>query len=314
MKQFLSTFEIKDTTIDKKEIDTLHRFGLRTAADISEKRLESLAAIDRKSKEILSEWRKEIERSYEAKFDGELPKTVQKHLESKFGKKRRQVEKEIESVLANLRSGAMAFRQHQQKLMLKAESVAQNLLQAESNLSALGGQKTMIAILVGIAIIIPTVGLNFQKTSFKVQTAYKTPRPTNSPKFTISANQPDTVVKVNENITDREIARMTVYDREQSAKTLHTEAQQLIAAKDFKRAEKKLRLAVKFADYYVNILYTLSNLLYDQQNYSESIVFLKKSLVIDSENENAKLLIGANYLKMQKYDEAEKTFFVSPSQ
>jgi DNA-binding helix-hairpin-helix protein with protein kinase domain len=315
LKEYLSAFDVKVAPIDQNQLPTLHRFNLRTAADISEKRLQSLAAVDRQSKELLAKWRKELEKSYEAKIDGELPETAQKHFESKFGKKRRQVEKEIESVLGNLRSAAMTFRQHQQKLMLKSEALAQNLLQAESNFAEIGGQKVMVGVLVGISLIIPAIGYKFQSRSVLVQSDYKTPRPKNSPTFEVST-APRPVVEreeslnfyVNENITDQEIARMTVYNREQSAKTLHTEAQKLIEAKDFKKAEKKLRLAVKFADNYENILYTLSNLLYDQKNHSESIVFLKKSLVVNSENENAKLLIGANYMQMKKYDEAEEIF------
>lgn len=315
LKQFLSTFEVKHTTIDKKEIDTLHRFGLRTAADISDKRLQSLAAIDNKSKDFLLEWRKEIEKNYESVFSGELPETVQKHFETKFGKKRRQVEKEIESVLANLRSGAMTFRQQQKQITHKAEILAQNLLQAESNFTAIGGQKLVIGVLLSISLLVPIgFGSMFRSTSFKPQIV-KTPKPKVSPTFNVSAtpfpeveNAIEANYKVNENITDFELAELSIDEREKSAKVLHQQAIRLIESKDFKRAEKKLRLAVKYVDYYENILYTLSNLLYDQQQYAESIKFLEKSLIIDPENENAQLLIGANYLKMQRYDEAKSIF------
>ena len=98
-------------------------------------------------------------------------------------------------------------------------------------------------------------------------------------------------------------------EREKSGKALYVQALSLINQKDYSNAEKKLRLATKFIKEDTQVIYSLATVFYETKRYSESIKLLEKSLLLDSEFENAKLLIGANYLKMSKYEDARKIFF-----
>ena len=102
---------------------------------------------------------------------------------------------------------------------------------------------------------------------------------------------------------------MSLTEREKSGKALYVQALSLINQKDYSNAEKKLRLATKFIKEDTQVIYSLATVFYETKRYSESIKLLDKSLLLDSEFENAKLLIGANYLKMSKYEDARKIFF-----
>lgn len=319
LANYLSTFKLAEANlrgIEAEHLKAFGRFGIKTAADFNESRLNALVAIEPEKRNILIRWRRLLETKFDFDPNAPLPDAVKNSFESQFTEKRRRIEKEIEKLLVTLRSASTGLRQQQQQMSIKAQSIAQTLAQAESNFARVNNTAVMTLVLVIIPVFVPFVTSSLLSSSYQSNNSYNsTPTPKPTPKFNLSATprpltdyENETNYKVNENITEKQLAEMSADDREKSARILHQQALKLIEIQDFKKAEGKLRLAVKFVDYYENILYTLSNLLYDQKNYKESIKFLEKSLKIDPENENAKLLIGANYIKLQKYDEAENTF------
>lgn len=310
LRSYLSQYKLADLGLGKIQQDALTRYGLQTAADIEDKRLRPMLALDEETKTALLEWREELEKSFEA--PSELPEVAKNRFEIEFTEKRRKVEREIEHLLSILRSGSTALKQQQQLMMTKAENIAQKLLQAESDLTAVGNNKQIVATLVLITLFVPTFGAAFRaivapvnQNSRDLSKLSSTPAPT---KKVVAHSSSEYNFPVKENATNAEIIQMTAYDREQSAKTLHIQAIDLIEQKDFKKAEKKLRLAIKFTDYFVNIHYTMSNLLYDQGRYDEAIKSLEKALNIEPENHNAKLLLGASYIKINKTKIGEDIF------
>lgn len=319
LANYLSTFKLTDANlrgIEEEHLSAFKRFGIKTAADFNEARLNALVAIDAEKRNILLRWRRNLEMKFEFDSKAPIPEAIKNSFESQFTEKRRRIEKEIEKLLVTLRSASTGLRQQQQQMSVKAQSIAQTLAQAESNFAKVNNTAVMTLVLVMIPIFVPIITSTFQSSSYQnTNSYYSTPKPRLTPKFDVSTAplpatdyENEANFKVNENITDKQLTEISAEDREKSARILHQQALRLIEAKDFKKAEKKLRLAVKFVDYYQNILYTLSNLLYDQKNYKESITFLEKSLKIDPENENAQLLIGTNYMKLKKYDEAQTVF------
>ena len=111
--------------------------------------------------------------------------------------------------------------------------------------------------------------------------------------------------QVAENLTDEQIESMTDWERRSGAKTLEKEALELAYYdKSYKKAEKKLRLAVRLIEYDENLFNQLAVVLYEQKKYKESLEFLDKALNIDSGNTVTKLHIGKNYVKLGKFDEA----------
>lgn len=309
--------EAKIWGIEDEQLKTFKRFGLKTAADINEWRLNSFG-FDDKTKDLLLRWRRKLESEFEFDPNTQLPEVTKNGFEIEFANKRRKIEKEIEQMLVTLRSVSAKLRHQQHQLTAKSQKLAQTLVQAESNFAKVNDTVLMTLVLVLIPIFVPIAASVIQTASSSNPVDMSmVNRPANRvvarPVDSSSPIYADPNFKVNENITDKQLAEMSAFEREKSAHVLQLEALKLIEAKDYKNAEKKLRLAVKFVDYDKTILYALGEVLYNQKKYSESIKFLDKVLFIDSQNEEANILIGANYLKMQKYDKAEAVFLTAQS-
>jgi DNA-binding helix-hairpin-helix protein with protein kinase domain/cytochrome c-type biogenesis protein CcmH/NrfG len=317
---YLSTFKLEEANLrglEEDDLKTFRRFGIKTAADFNEARLNALVAVKCEKRTILLRWRKNLEIKFEFDPNAPLPDSIKNNFENQFIEKRRKIEKEIEKLLVPLRSVSTTLRQQQQQMMVKTQSVAQTLAQAESNFAKVNNTVKMTAVMVMIPIVVPIFSsFFFQQSSPKTTFMNNHRQPVIESKSQYNAlatptpvkYEDETSYKVNEKITDTQIAAMPIAEREKAARILHQQGQKLIDAKNFSEAEAKLRLSVRYVDYFANTLYTLSNLLYDVKKYDDSIKFLEKSLKIDGENEYAKLLIGANYLQVKDYEKGEKVF------
>jgi DNA-binding helix-hairpin-helix protein with protein kinase domain/Flp pilus assembly protein TadD len=319
LEGYLANFKVADAGlrgIEDEHLEVFSRFGIETAADFDEPRLKALLALDEKTKKLLLRWRRKLENKFVFDPDASLPEPVKNRFEIEFTESRRKVEKEIEQLLVALRSGSKVLREQQKQLLSRAEAVTQKLLQAESDFSRVNNTALMTVVLVMVPIFVPIGVSILQEISYAYVGVTKkqvTPPP---PKLLDIVSQPvpsieipmDANFKVNEKITDKELAGMSHDERVKSAKALHQQARKLIEQKDFKDAEKKLRLAVRFIDYDIRILFTLGDLLYEQKKHDDSITFLKKALIINSYNQEVKILLGANYLKLDDAGEAERIF------
>jgi tetratricopeptide (TPR) repeat protein len=125
----------------------------------------------------------------------------------------------------------------------------------------------------------------------------------NSPSSTIYANP------IPDNLTDAQIEKMTYSEKESGAKQL-LERASYFADKDanYKKAEQTLLLALKLSANDVKILNKLGDVLYQQKKYKDSLVYLNRSLLLDSTNADTKFAIGADYLKMSYYEDARRIF------
>ncbi|HRH40964.1 MAG TPA: tetratricopeptide repeat protein [Pyrinomonadaceae bacterium] len=318
LRLYLSHHKLTDLDISPIYLTVLVRYGLQSAADIEEKRLRPMLALDDATKTYLLEWREKLEKDFEFQPDSELPEVAKNRFEIEFTENRRKIKREIEHLLSILRSGSTMLQQQQKLMMSKAETFAQKLLQAESNLKAVGDSKQLLAFLILITVFVPTFGAIFRglvspnrvvrnvsagngSGSGSGKTVTQKPvvniEPTFEPNF-----------KVDENISDLEIERMSANERYKSARFLYQQSIPLFDGRYYSSAERKLDLAVRFVDYDVKILYSYADVLYNLKKYNESIKQLQQLLKIDSENENARLLIGANYLKMNRLEESKGTF------
>ncbi|HVE57067.1 MAG TPA: tetratricopeptide repeat protein, partial [Pyrinomonadaceae bacterium] len=77
---------------------------------------------------------------------------------------------------------------------------------------------------------------------------------------------------------------------------------------NYKQAEQKLQTALKLAPNDIKILNKLGDVLYQQKKYKDSLVYLNRSLLINSNNSDTKFAIGTNYLKMSYYEDARRIF------
>lgn len=65
---------------------------------------------------------------------------------------------------------------------------------------------------------------------------------------------------------------------------------------------------MKLAANDTRILNKLGDVLYRQKKYKDSLVYLNRSLLLDSNNADTKFSIGINYLKMSYFDDARRMF------
>lgn len=324
LKQHLSSAYLEKAKIfgiKDEDLKGFKRYGLVTAADINESRMNSFG-LDIKTKDLLIRWRRKLESDFNFDPKIPLPEVAKNRFEIEWTEKRRKIEKDIEQLLAVVRLGSTTLRQKQEQIMAKAETFAQKLSQAESNFAVVGKDGQLAAALILITVLIPTFGSLFQsasstkvdynaKSKTVVSTVANTANAaakvvTNRPFDTNAYSEPD--FKVNEKITDSVIDEMSANDRLKSAKVLYNQSLPLIEQKNYKRAESKLSLGVRLVNYETRILYKYADVLYNLQRYDDSVSQLKELLQIDSANETAQLLLGANYMKLNKNEEAQNIF------
>ncbi len=324
LEVYLSSFKIDDAKIPgvgRKNLEILKGFGIRNAADVDAKRLSSLPPYDLELNKTILDWRENLERNFVYDPATELPEGEENRLTQKFIEKRGRIEKEIENLLGGLRSGSTVLRQRQQYLSNKAASVAQQLGQSESDLSAVGNITPPIVVLILITTLIPMFGNAFSITKSPVASTYKA---TSNSKSTITAtplvsygggssssNTVATVYAYNvpDNLTDKEIEALTDAQKTSGAQQLLERGAQLANVnKEYKKAEQRLMLALKLAPHDTKILNKLGDVLFQQTKYKESLVYLNRSLLLDSNNIDTKFSIGANYLKMSYFDDARRMF------
>ena len=78
--------------------------------------------------------------------------------------------------------------------------------------------------------------------------------------------------------------------------------------KNYKKAEQQLQLALKLEPENVEILNEMGDVLYKQNKYKDSLVYLNRSLLIEPSFAETKFFIGASYLKINYYEDAQRIF------
>lgn len=316
---YLASFHLADAKIsgiEKTQLEMLAHFRIFTAADVTEENLDAIPPMIGNVKEKIRQWREEIERNFVFSPNADLPEADKNRFALQFAERRTKIERDIEQILVSLRSGSLALKNYQTQMAAKSEKLAQRLLQAESDLAVVGGSGLMVVVLFFITGGIPlfsTVLSRSPQNTYNNYPTYGANTITNVPKgystttsANVYSNAPNFPVK--ENLTDEQISQMTDYERVQSARTLFREGSDLMVEGDYQNAEKKLRYAYRFNKKDIGILNALGETLYERKKYNESLDILKKSLELNDYNEDAKLMIGSNYLKLEKFEEAITIF------
>ena len=319
---YLSSFKISDAKLPglgRKNLDLLKNCGVRSAADVDAKRLKSVPPfVTDEMKENIIEWRENLERAFVYNPDTEIPEGEQKRLTEGFTEKRGKIEREIENLLVSLRSGSTLVRQRQQHLSTRAETAARQLLQSESDLAAAGSITPPVVVLILITTLIPMFGnafspsksyrsvlkdppRSYSEPASNTRTGYGSGYSSNSAANVYSYTVPDT-------LTDKEIAELTEAEKSAGAEQLLDRAYKLAGEGNNKKAEQRLQLALKLDAKNVKVLNKLGDVLYEQDKNKESLVYLNRALLIDSNNADTKFAIGMNYLKMNYYEDARKVF------
>ena len=308
---YLSSFKLAKAEIsgiEPKRLADMKILGIRSAADIQANHLRSIEAIDSATRSKLLEWRKNLENNFELSAEeAESLETRQTRFINEVSETRRKIEREIELLLGNLRSGAIVVRQRRHQAVAEFENAARRIWQAESNLEVIGGSAHAIVIL--IIIMLSSIGIFtvFQSSSPSPAALSKPRSYPNYPSSSGSGATVDYETKdnVREDISDYEIEQMYDLDRRGAANTLFRQAQNLSQTKeDYPEAEQKLRLAVRYYPYDTKFINQLGYILYLREKYSESLDFLHQSEKLNTRDTGTKTFIVMNYLKMRKFEQA----------
>jgi DNA-binding helix-hairpin-helix protein with protein kinase domain/Tfp pilus assembly protein PilF len=312
---YLSLFKVADAKIagvGQKSLEMLRSYGIRSAADVNGKRLGSIPPIHNEIKENFLEWRRNLERKFEYSADAELPEAEQNRLTLDFTEKRGKIER--------LRSGSTFLQHRQSHLSVKAETLSKQLLQSESDLAAVGNITIPIVVLILITTLIPMFG-----NAFSSSKPYQSVVKNEEPKIKAVPANPNygentgvtskTTVSYEgsyifpDNLSDKQIEGLTDSQKISGAQQLLERAERIIQdEKNYKKAEQRLRLALKLSGSDTNILNKLGDVLFEQNRYKESLEFLNRSLLLDSNNTETKFAVGLDYLKMNYFDDARRMF------
>lgn len=316
LETHLSNYSIADAKISGIKplgITELRMNGIKTAADIDSKRLQTIPNIDGYLQIKLLNWRKDLERHFEYQPNVQLPESSHQRIVREFNEKRRQIEKDIEKMLTAVRMSAGSIQQKQQQILAQTEKVGRELLQAEVNLKAIGSNAPAVFGLLLVTGFSLVIGNSFASGPTKVtrpntydigsysSSGYAPPPP---PRV-----KPTVEPEISDDITDNEILYMADSEKISTADALYKQSQKLANTdKDFKAAEKKLRLAVKLVPTKVEIINQLGYVLYEQEKYNEALKNFRKAAQIEPDNYGTETYIGMTYLRMERFADARNTF------
>ena len=179
LQKYLSGFKLAEAGlkgIDEEHLKVFEDLGIKTATDFDKTKLNSLVTLDEKPKKVLLKWRRKLENEFKFDANTNLPEVAQNRFELEFTEKRRTIEKEIEQLLVTLRSASRTLRERQKQMLSKAESLAQKLLQNESDYAKVTNNAAMIIILAVIPLFVPMVAAVVQEaqTPFVQPNTYNT--------------------------------------------------------------------------------------------------------------------------------------------
>lgn len=316
--------EAKISGVKKENVAALHRHGIKTAADVEWKRLQTLEGVDGFLSLKLLDWRKNLERNFEYQPNVQLPESSHQRVLQEFNEKRRKIEKDIENMITAVRMGANTIQQKQRQITAQAEKSATELMQAEVNLKAIGSNAPAVFTLLMVTGISLVLGNSFFYTN---SVSSSDPRNYSSgagmgdgggigsgSRKAVIANVLTTTADdyVPDSLSDNEISQMFVSERKERASKLYDKALTQVKTSKYS-AEKKLLLAVKLCSdkicgdsQMISIYNQLGNIYFDWNRNETALDYFKKSLAIEPKNYVTENYIGMTYIQMGKNADARE--------
>ena len=319
-ENYSKTIEIDDAKnlgVDEVQINALKYHGIKTAADLTEEKLDAVLPVHKNVKSNLLDWRKNLEESFQFSGKAEISNDERTAFLQETSLKRRVIERDIESLFASLRSGSIVVRQRQHKIVSESEQTAHELVQAESDLEVVGSNSFAVLALLLITFVMPFIGILLSEVN--------SPR-VNNTGFTSKQPQPPlpapppskprrgdseiyNLPVPNENITEKEISEMTESTRDYYSNNLYRQAVQLKNTDDnYTDARLKLFLALRLKPKDVKLLNQVGILYYEERRYSEALQYFDRSIKIVKKNPDTKIYIGMIHLNRGDYADARDVF------
>lgn len=314
--QHLRSVSVEDEDFDEQEKQWLSSKGIKTAAEVTESRVRMFNDFNGELVPKLLEWRNKLELEFAS-----VPRSVkfkEQHEEyaRETSRERRRIEMDIEQSLTVLRSGAVNLRRRHQELADKSKDLTTRYLQAKSNVEAMGSNSPAVVVLVLITILTPYFGFVVGQINNPPVDNYSssTKKPDYSSDVSTSSTTPnktenDYTYALIESYTDQEIASLSGTQRTEYAEKLFSQATTFAYggnSQNYDKAAQRMRQAIRLVQNEPRFLNQLGYVLYELEDYRESLKYLNQSLKIDKSNTMTKIYISINYLKMKRFRDAQQ--------
>lgn len=267
LDRHLAAHKIADANIrgvGTKIIKRSKDHGIVSALDVTREAVDLIDEFDDDERELLIDWREEIERKFEFDASAEIPETERNRNEMVFADRRRIVERDIERLLVTLRSKTELVAKKRSDIRMRAGQLSIKLSQAESDAETLGSSTPFVVIMVLLTALIPMLGAIFTGSPVNQGNSEVEVAKLHFPSHTSNG--------ANDEFTDAEIAAMTVSERQRIASELYQRSLNL----NLEAAEQKLRQALRFAPNDQLVIYDLGELLYALKRYDEGLRLLRR--------------------------------------
>jgi Tfp pilus assembly protein PilF len=293
-----------------EKLEFLNKKGIKTAAEVTEKRLLYYYNIDNETTEKLLEWRREIEGKFKYNSKPEIIHVEKEKIKQRTSEERNKIEEDINELLKFTGSGSTQLKEKQEELTTQSKQYREAISQVETNKETLGDPTKTITALVYISVIItfvfPFLGVVFSEGYFFTANDPQYIEKKVSDNYDPPILSDDTLTEIpDERITNKEIAEMPVSERNRIITALISRS---LSRFGNYAAEKDLNFALRFDKKNIQVLGELGSVLYKEKEYSESLSILQYAVNLGDESDVTKKYIGMNYLQLKRYEDAYYIF------
>lgn len=268
-EEFLDQFEIADANIHGVNLATqilLRSYGIETAADLTQPKLEQVRTIDEIGAKSLRDWRWEMGRQFMFDPVKDVPAQVRLNLEREMDELRLRLEHELSSGAYHLRHLKRDIEDNQRKLLPLLTNARKSLAQAELD------HHTMtkpVSVRLAIVLLILTffLGLVVDSSSNNVE-------PRETPLETL---RKDEIAPPRSEFTGEPAVEISPENIEKGRK-LYQRGVRLSRANQFEKAAKAFQQSLELAPGFQPAYEELGYSLYRLQRYDEAIGQFEASL------------------------------------
>ncbi len=302
LDRHLAAHKIADANIrgvGTKIIQRTKDHGIVSALDVTREAVDLIDEFDDDERELLVDWREEIERKFEFDASAEIPEAERNRNEMVFADRRRIVERDIERLLVTLRSKTELVAKKRSEIRARSAKLSFKLSQAESDAETVGSSTPFVVIMVLLTALIPMLGAIFSGSPFQKQ-----PDEVLINRANIAANSDSIATsKAAEDYSDAEIATMDGPIRLDLGQSLFRQSKNL----NREASEAKLRQALRFMPTDPLVIHDLAQLLFESKRYDEALDILRKQKSGGSKEHL--LLLGKTLCMTGHHVEAESVLF-----
>lgn len=342
LEEYLDKFHIEGANIPGIGIARamrLQSYGIETAADVERYKILSVPGIGPTYAQNLLIWREGIKARFKFNPNKGVRDFDKQRVEAEIASMRQQLETAMQNQISQIRAKAANINGKNQYLSQKAAQLSQALAQAQSNRKAVSDFSLGVATMFLAAFTIPIGGAAFRfalsppsfpttatvATNTAVTPTTPIPSPTEINNLYTNAAisniaNANIITNINSNLNSNanasnfsELANLDInllsdWEKGEKAEEMFQKGVEFTKANNYSSAAKYYREAIKFKNSDAKYYHELGYALYRLKDYQGSIETLKSAISKGSTSRNSEEILGLNYIKLKKWNEAKKVF------